>query len=200
MTAAWPFGRLEPGRYTLILADPPWKLEARGAPSAKSAEAHYETYPPEECGRRFLVGELAAEDAVLVLWGTGPLFVRQCLVMERWWGFRYVTMGGWDKRRIGPGHVLRSRMEPFAIGRRGRSWQLARDVENLLEEWRADADDMIVECRREHSRKPDAIYALAEALMPFGPACELFARQRWPAPRWEAWGDQVGRFAAGGMG
>jgi len=42
--------------------------------------------------------------------------------------------------------------------------------------------------RREHSRKPDEIYARIEALVP-GPYLELFARQQRPG--WDSWGHEV---------
>jgi MT-A70 len=43
--------------------------------------------------------------------------------------------------------------------------------------------------RREHSRKPDEVYALIERMYPGLPRIELFARQRWPG--WDAWGNEA---------
>ncbi|MDR7450142.1 MAG: MT-A70 family methyltransferase [Armatimonadota bacterium] len=40
----------------------------------------------------------------------------------------------------------------------------------------------------EHSRKPDVVYQLIEAMYD-GPYAELFARRRRPG--WEVWGDEV---------
>ena len=49
----------------------------------------------------------------------------------------------------------------------------------------------IAAATRGHSRKPDQIYAVCEALFD-GPYLEICARQA--APGWDAWGDQVGLF------
>jgi N6-adenosine-specific RNA methylase IME4 len=49
---------------------------------------------------------------------------------------------------------------------------------------------MIVEPRREHSRKPE-IYDRVEKLCS-GPYLELFARNRREG--WDSWGDEVDRF------
>jgi N6-adenosine-specific RNA methylase IME4 len=50
---------------------------------------------------------------------------------------------------------------------------------------------LIVEPRREHSRKPDAQYERIEALVG-GPRIELFARQQHPG--WDVWGNQTAKF------
>ncbi|MFP4045432.1 MAG: MT-A70 family methyltransferase, partial [Rhodosalinus sp.] len=49
---------------------------------------------------------------------------------------------------------------------------------------------------REHSRKPDAGYAAAEALMPDARRLELFSRATRPG--WTSWGNEVGKFDAVG--
>jgi N6-adenosine-specific RNA methylase IME4 len=51
---------------------------------------------------------------------------------------------------------------------------------------------LILESRREHSRKPDRIYDHIERLVGDVPKIELFAHQR--RPNWSAWGDEVDRF------
>jgi N6-adenosine-specific RNA methylase IME4 len=48
---------------------------------------------------------------------------------------------------------------------------------------------LIVDERREHSRKPEAYRERVEALLP-GPYLEMFARQ--PREGWSSWGNQVG--------
>ena len=63
-----------------------------------------------------------------------------------------------------------------------------------------DATTLIRERAREHSRKPEAFYALVERTCP-GAKLELFARERRPG--WEPWGAEVDYFpprARGGGG
>ena len=50
---------------------------------------------------------------------------------------------------------------------------------------------LIVQPRREHSRKPDEFYARVQHYCA-GPYVELFARQRRPG--WSCWGNQLDRF------
>jgi N6-adenosine-specific RNA methylase IME4 len=47
---------------------------------------------------------------------------------------------------------------------------------------------LVVEKRREHSRKPDVVRDYIERLVD-GPYLELFARETKPG--WDCWGDQV---------
>ena len=53
---------------------------------------------------------------------------------------------------------------------------------------------LVVSPRREHSRKPDAVYDRIERLMD-GPYLEMFARTGRRG--WDVWGDQAGLFDAG---
>jgi len=78
--------------------------------------------------------------------------------------------------------VLRSAAEPFLLGTIGHPEYRSRSVRNL-----------IVAPVREHSRKPDAMYEMIEALVE-GPYCELFSRTTRPG--WDSWGNEVGKFPA----
>jgi N6-adenosine-specific RNA methylase IME4 len=51
---------------------------------------------------------------------------------------------------------------------------------------------VIRERRREHSRKPEASYALIERMFPDLPKLELFARQARSG--WDAWGNETDKF------
>jgi N6-adenosine-specific RNA methylase IME4 len=59
-----------------------------------------------------------------------------------------------------------------------------------------DVRRLIVEKRREHSRKPDCVRDRIERLVA-GPYLELFARETKPG--WKCWGDQSGLFDAGSV-
>lgn len=60
-------------------------------------------------------------------------------------------------------------------------------------EFDAGVPQLIVEPRREHSRKPDCVYDRIERLVA-GPYLELFARAR--RANWEQWGNELGKFDA----
>jgi N6-adenosine-specific RNA methylase IME4 len=204
------------GGFGCILADPPWRFatwSAAGrnrcpdglAPIAKKTrnqqrqnapERHYRTMDLAAI-KALPVGDVAARNAVLLLW------VVDCMMPDafevcRAWGFTFKTTGFvWIKQRragsrrhllheepdhkmfpMGTGYWTRSNPEFCLLATRGKPKRLSAGVRKL-----------IVSPRREHSRKPDEQYDRAEALCA-GPRLELFARQSRPG--WSAWGDQVG--------
>lgn len=185
---AWPFDPLRPLSYGLILADPPWRIAMYSAAGeAKAPQGHYECMDTAAI-ERLPVGHLAGRDAVLLLWATFPMLPEALKVMAAW-GFKYKTGAAWAKRSstgkawsFGTGYILRSAAELLLVGTLGAPAYRSKSQRNL-----------IVAPVREHSRKPDQIYDLAEALCD-APRCELFARQRRPG--WDAWGNQVERFEA----
>lgn len=183
----WPFGDLTPGRYGAILADPPWRFtnfSRKG--EAKNPVAHYPCMPIADLAA-LPVAQLAAPDCALVMWATAPLLNRAIELM-RAWGFTFKSAGAWAKRTstdaswaFGTGYVFRSAAEFYLVGTIGKPRVQSRSVRNL-----------VVAPVREHSRKPDQMHADVEALYA-GPYAELFARQRRPG--WDAWGNDVDRFA-----
>jgi N6-adenosine-specific RNA methylase IME4 len=81
---------------------------------------------------------------------------------------------------MGGGYGTRHNAEICWLGHRGKPQRKSKGVREL-----------IIAPVREHSRKPDEIYARVEALSD-GPYVELFARQQWPG--WICIGDEVGKF------
>ena len=68
-----PFGDLPRGQYAAIVADPPWSyvcFSEKG--KARSADRHYVTMAADAI-EQLPVSELAACDAHLFLWITGPV-------------------------------------------------------------------------------------------------------------------------------
>jgi N6-adenosine-specific RNA methylase IME4 len=175
---SWPFGDLPLFGFDVIMADPPWLFELRSdSGDAKSAQAQYDCMPTAEiCA--LPVGHLAAGDSWLWLWGTFPMLPDALRVMSAW-GFRYVAGGPWIKRgtsgklAMGPGYIL--------LGKNGSPKTYAKDVRNVIEA-----------PRRQHSRKPEEGYAVAEKL--FGPARRLDLFTRKTRPGWTAWGREAQKF------
>lgn len=184
--AKWPFEALDPHAYHLIMADPPWDFSLFSLKGGnKSAQKHYRCLPIEEI-MAFPVMDLAAPDCMLMLWSTAPMLAQQMKVIEAW-GFTYKTEMIWrkttplGKQTFGPGYVVRGSHEPILIATRGHPPFIAKNIRSCFDG-----------VRREHSRKPEEAYAIAERMLPKARKVELFSRTSRPG--WESWGDQVGLF------
>ena len=166
------------GKYGVILADPPWRFEARGAGGyGRSAENHYPTMSADELA--LMAGQVrsaAAEDCALFLW-TISSHLDAALLTMRQWGFDFrATAFVWAKEGApGLGYWTRCRTEICLLGARGRPKRLAADV-----------DELIHAPRGRHSEKPEEVYERIERLVA-GPYIELFARRARPG--WDGWGN-----------
>jgi N6-adenosine-specific RNA methylase IME4 len=182
--------------YGVVLADPPWKFVTfTDAVSPKSPDAQYRCLSLDDIAAKWQLLDLdraVGRDCVLALWFTWPV-----LDQARWllsaWGFRYKTGGCWakvtaeGKPALGTGYIYRGASEAWMIGTRGAPRVRSRSERNLIME-----EDLIVAARREHSRKPPVMQDSLERLFA-GPYLELFARTKRPG--WEAWGNQIEKFA-----
>jgi N6-adenosine-specific RNA methylase IME4 len=142
---------------------------------------------------RLPVSALADDDCVLFLWAVDPLLPKAFDLIEAW-GFEYKTVGFyWVKQNhsasrqssffTGLGYWTRANPEQCLLATKGKPRRRAKDVRKL-----------IVDGRREHSRKPDQVRDRIERLV-FGPYIELFARVTKKG--WDCWGDQAGLFDRG---
>jgi N6-adenosine-specific RNA methylase IME4 len=161
---------------------------------------HYRCVPAEELAM-LPVGDIAARDAWLFFWATGPC-LPQALSIIAAWDFTYSGSAFvWIKLRraydtnqlrlvpiaeadlhIGLGHTTRKNAEYCLLARRGRPHRLAADVREI-----------VLAPVREHSGKPEEVFRRIERLCA-GPRIELFARERRSG--WISWGDEIGRFDA----
>lgn len=203
---AWPFEGLEPGTFKAIVADPPWHFRARTAlqmsnwTSRRDAERHYPVMGIEDI-KALPVRTLAAKDAHLFLWTTGPCLRMAFDVIEAW-GFRYSAIAfTWVKLKrshnalqlrslplaemdlhVGLGLTTRKNCEFVLLGRRGNAHRNAKNVR-----------EVILSPVRQHSRKPDAVYERVEAYCD-GPYLSLFSRESRPG--WSGWGNESEKFNA----
>ncbi len=183
------FGRGQP-QFRTVLADPPWRFQNR---TGKMAPEHhrlsrYGTMTTDEVCT-LPVEEVAGEKAHLYLWVPNALLAEGLRVMAAW-GFEYKTNLVWFKTRKdggpdgrGVGFYFRNVTELLLFGIRGkdnRTLAAGRTQVNL-----------IAERKREHSRKPDAVYDVIESCSP-GPRLELFARNRRDG--WAQWGNELGQY------
>lgn len=187
--------QLSCAHYGVIYADAPLRFKTYDnattvvarATQSKPATLHYHTMATPEI-MALPVADLAAKDSVLLLW-TSPPFIEISLQIVRAWGFKFKTFAFvWVKAdplaffaapAMGMGYWTRSNAEFVLLATRGHPKRLHADVSQI-----------VIERRRQHSRKPD-LYDRIERLVA-GPYVELFARQTRPG--WDCWGDQTTRF------
>ena len=168
-----------PYRYGVVVADPPWPYRvSKGQGTAKDQYA----LMTDTDIYNMPVNELAKADAVLLLWGTWPKLPEALKTMSAW-GFEYVTGFPWIKMtpsghgiNYGVGYWVRGCSEYIFIGRRGKV--SAPRLEGFLG---------LMSPNLHHSRKPDDIYQIAEALP--GPYLELFARRS--RRNWHSFGNEI---------
>ena len=178
-------------RFATILADPPWQFQNRTGKMAPEHRrlARYGTLALPDIAE-LPVRDIAADRAHLYLWAPNALLPEGLAVMAAW-GFTYKSNIVWHKIRKdggpdgrGVGFYFRNTTELVLFGVRGK------DVRTLAPGRRQV--NIVKTIKREHSRKPDELYALVEACS-WGPYLELFARG--PRAGWTAWGDQAGSYA-----
>lgn len=166
------------GRYQVIVTDPPWKYDARGEDTTHRGKNLYpEMTVPEVCA--LPVASLAQNNCILFLWTTNA-FMRGAYECLDAWGFKDKTILTWDKELLGLGDWLRNVTEHCIVAVKGRP------VVSLTNQ-----TTLIRERRREHSRKPEAFYALVESLCP-GSKLEMFSRTKRDG--WATWGAETEKF------
>ena len=175
------------GRFSTILADPPWRFSNR---TGKMAPEHkrlrrYDTMSIDEiCNLD--VAAAANDQCHLYLWCPNALLPWGLKVVEDW-GFEYKTHLIWHKVRKdggpdgrGVGFYFRNTTEVLLFGVRGNM--------RTLDPGRSQVN-VIRTRKREHSRKPTEAYRIIEACSP-APRLELFAREARQG--WVQWGNEVG--------
>jgi N6-adenosine-specific RNA methylase IME4 len=187
------FSRLPRHHFRAIVADPPWHTKNYTPDIGnRDTRRHYRTISVKEIAA-LPVAEIVAPDCHLFLWFPHAHLL-EALEVTKAWGFKYSSIAfTWVKLKkncrvltsesdfhVSMGHTTRKSCEYCLIGRRASLRRLSGGV-----------NEVIIAPRREHSRKPDEIYARIEQYCT-GPYIELFARQSWPG--WKAWGAEVGKF------
>lgn len=179
-------------RFSTVLADPPWRFQNR---TGKMAPEHrrlsrYGTMELEQI-MELPVAQIVRPQAHLYLWIPNALITEGLEVMRRW-GFNYKTNIVWYKTRKdggpdgrGVGFYFRNVTELLLFGVRGRN-------NRTLKPGRKQTN-IILERKREHSRKPDSQFAIIERCSR-GPYLEMFARHH--RDNWTQWGNEAPRRSA----
>jgi len=177
------------GKFSTILADPPWKFENR---TGKIAPEHKRLYRYVTMTNEDIISLpvscIADNPSHLYLWVPNALVSLGLEVMKSW-GFTYKTNiiwykirkdGGPDRRGVGFYFRNVTEMVLFGVKGRMRTLQPGRTMPNILSTQ-----------KREHSRKPDEMYPIIEQCSP-GPYIELFARVSRPG--WSSWGNETDEY------
>lgn len=188
------FAGLKKNGYRNILADPPWHFSCGLGKRSRHPVHHYRTMTIKEIAALPIRDLAHPEGARLHLWTTMP-FLPYALDLVKGWGFRYSTSRAWikvwpknakppwDEKSFthGSGYEVIGNPEPLIIAKIGKPPGIAPPRPRAL----------IIDVRREHSRKPDKVRIEIEQKLP-GPYCELFARSS--APGWDTWGNETEKF------
>jgi N6-adenosine-specific RNA methylase IME4 len=173
------------GGFGTIIIDSPWLYDDQGSRMAteRAVGAGYRGMP-DSAILALPVGQRAARDAHLYCWATDAHLHLALHCVERW-GFRFVQGIIWGKRtsragahRIAGGHYFRHVHEYVLFAVRGQAPAARHDLISRFDAVNAG-----------HSRKPDALHAVAEEMSPGPHRLEIFARRRIAG--WVTWGDQI---------
>jgi N6-adenosine-specific RNA methylase IME4 len=164
-------------RYSLILADPPWRYDFSNT-SGRAVENHYPTMDISDLCK-LPVGGIAADNSILFLWATSPKLPEAFEVMKAW-GFDYKTCAIWRKSGMGLGYYFRQDHELLLIGTRGTPGVPPPE---------ARVSSVVDASKSRHSEKPEVFRDLIEAMYPQSKRVELFCRK--PREGWTVWGNEV---------
>lgn len=172
-------------KYSIIYADPPWEFSRWSNKAQRHVTGHYSTMTIQEI-MDLPVKEIAAENAVLLMWATFPNLPLALKAIEAW-GFTYKTCAfTWVKQNKkseslfwGMGYYTRSNAEICLLATRGKPLpRLSHKVHSV-----------IVSPVERHSKKPASTRERIVELFGNIPRIELFAREQIEG--WDCWGNEV---------
>tara|TARA_R110002020_G_scaffold159981_1_gene344224 strand:+ start:10813 stop:11355 length:543 start_codon:yes stop_codon:yes gene_type:complete len=170
-------------KYDIILADPPWYFKSYSKKGEnRNATKHYPCMEFNDL-LDLDINSIASVDCVLFMWVVDPLLEKSFELIKKW-GFTYKTVAfTWAKKNktndnlfMGLGYWTRSNPEMCLLATKGKPKRFFKNVKQL-----------IIDKRREHSRKPDCSRDRIVQLCGDKPRIELFARQK--VVGWDNWGN-----------
>jgi N6-adenosine-specific RNA methylase IME4 len=170
-------------KYHVIAIDPPWAYSEKGGFDSENYDSVSNRgavdYPTMTINQIKEIELPAAENCVLFLWTTHA-FLEDSFLLVRQWGFQYKATLVWDKVKMGIGRTVRMQLEFCLLAIKG----------NPIIQGSSERD-LIVESRREHSRKPEAFYEMVERMC-IGNKLDFFSRQN--RSNWDHYGADKGKF------
>lgn len=158
----------------VLVADPAWKFRDKLPGPGRGAAKHYTCMRTMDICAMPLPMPRDWPNAVLFLWCVESM-PQDALDVVRAWGFTAKTALVWEKltpngkAHFGMGRILRASHERCIVATRGTCPPAVRNVRSRFA---APAG--------RHSAKPEAFYAIVEALYPDAVKYEVFARARRP--------------------
>lgn len=173
--------------YGLIYADPPWEFtDKKTGGGYKSGAAQKYKVMGIEAIKQLPVPDIAAKDAILVMWWVGSQ-PQEALDLTKHWGFTLKNMNGfvWNKLTstgqlpyFGMGRYTRAGSESALIATRGKPAIIDHSI-------RAVGTYPIMK----HSEKPSEFREKAARLVGGVSRLEMFARTQTPG--WDVFGNEV---------
>jgi len=170
------------GLFDVVSVDPPWPYEAesKNITSFDSVGRRVANPYPEMSIEQIKAIELPLmENAVVLLWTTHK-FLPDAFGILKEWDLDYKATLVWNKEKIGMGTWFRMQCEFCLLGIKGKPYW-----ENT------NYRDIIIESRREHSRKPDAFFEMIGKIT-MGNRLEYFSREKREG--WQVFGNDVNKF------
>lgn len=165
-------------KYRTIVVDPPWdqiKTGIRKVRPKQGRTLNYTTMTVEEI-TRFSVVDFADEEAHLYLW-TINKYLRNAFDVLEAWGFRFHAVLVWKKPTGVAPFSFQFVNEFVLFGYRGKFKIRKMGIPTTFE---AKV--------REHSRKPDILYKIAEECS-YPPRIDIFSREKREG--WSQWGNET---------
>lgn len=189
--------------YNIIYADPPWSYNraiGNGVLRKKDGSLHYPSmHVSELVALGPEVQRITRDDAALLLWGTMPLLPEALQVIQAW-GFQYKTcFVTWVKctkdgtrPAFGVGYYTRSNAECCFLAVKGKIPSYKKLIEGEAARRPNAVQSVVIEPRREHSRKPDIVREKIVEVFGDIPRIEFFARI--PTEGWSVLGNDTTKF------
>ena len=171
-------------KYNIIYADPAWYFKSWSKKGdERSATQHYDCMSISDICN-LPISNISEDDCILLIWVIDPMLPQAFEVIKAW-GFKYKTVAfTWVKENksegyfTGLGYWTRANPEMCLLATKGKPKRISKSVRQL-----------VMDKRREHSRKPDRIRNDIVELCGDSPRIELFARQQ--VDGWDNWCNEI---------
>lgn len=171
---------LPKGKYSVILADPPWDIGSIVLEKWESPlDDKYPTMTMEEL-KKMDVENLSANDCVCFLWTTLSTLI-DALDLLKDWGFKYHITLTWDKGNGWSANGFHRKSELVLVGYKGKLSAVIKQKGEYI-------PTVFFEAKTTHSTKPKKMYEFIEKRTN-GKKIELFARTNRDG--WAVWGQEV---------
>jgi len=164
------------GLYNVVSVDPPWNYGREYDPETSRIANPYPEMNVEEIKNIKLP---VTDDSIVFLWTTHK-FLPDAFEILKHWGYDYKATIVWNKNTMGMGYWMRMQCEFCLLAVKGNPvWT------NTTER------DIIIETKREHSRKPDTFFDMVNKIC-YGKKLEYFSREAREG--WDIFGNDINKF------